>query len=121
MPWPVRYTHRFSRDLHRPDYAFDGFHYLIVTSDPRGHAVPYDLVVAVDGSVEPGPVAAGSLSGPADAAPTAAPAPAFDCVTTAAGIVGSAGARAVWGGVLATLVVAGVTVAAAIARRRQGR
>ena len=33
MPWPVRYTHRLSTDLHRPDYAFDGFHYLVVKSE----------------------------------------------------------------------------------------
>jgi Ca-activated chloride channel family protein len=121
MPWPVRYTHRFSTDVDRPDYAFDGFHYLIVRSDPQGDKVPYDLVVAVDGSVEPGPVAVGSLSGPADAAPAASPAPTFDCAPNIAGTVGRSGARMVLGGVLATLVVAGVAVAAAIARRRQKR
>jgi Ca-activated chloride channel homolog len=120
MPWPVRYTHRLSADLHRPDYAFDGFHYLIVRSDQEVDAVPYDLVVAVDGSVEPGPVALGSLSGPADVAPTAAPAPALGCSGTAAGLVGPARVRAMLGGLLATLVVAGVAVAAVIARRGSG-
>ena len=121
MPWPVRYTHRLSTDLHRPDYAFDGFHYLVVKSDPEADGVPYDLVIAVDGSVEPGPVAVGSQSGPADAVPAAPPATAIDCVPAAAGIVDPAPARAVWGGVLGTLVVAGVAVAAVIARRRQSR